>query len=151
MPHLNEYGYLAKIFSFCFELLKFPLDMNLRFITGPKENNNKLSAEHWNRSRHHNFSVRSIQDIHYVETVRIWSCADPHFPAFVLHLSEFSPNAGKCGPEWLRIRTHFTQWLCRHHSRHSCFVEGIVCKSHQKYIRLHRLLELWIKQVLPLS
>ena len=134
---MNEYGYIAKIFSFCFELPKFPLDMNVRFITGPKENNNKLSAEHWNRSRHHNFSVRSIQDIHYVETVRIWSwSAFSHIRTPSLRIQS------ECGE---------MQWLCRHHSHHSCFVEGIVCKSHQKYIRLHRLLELWIKQVLPLS
>ena len=29
------------------------------------------------------------------------------------YLSVFSPNAGKCGPEWLRIRTPFTQWKCQ--------------------------------------
>ena len=27
------------------------------------------------------------------------------------YLSAFSPNEGKCGPEQLRIRTFFTQWL----------------------------------------
>ena len=27
------------------------------------------------------------------------------------YLSVYSPNAGKCGPEKLRIRTIFTQWV----------------------------------------
>ena len=52
-----------------------------------------------------------IQASHSVKSVRIWSYSSPHFPAFGLntvrysvsrdtpHLSVFSRNAGKCGPE----------------------------------------------------
>ena len=46
------------------------------------------------------------------ESVRIRSFSGPYFltlghtPSF----SVFNPNAGKCGPEKLRIRTLFTQW-----------------------------------------
>ena len=37
-----------------------------------------------------------------MKSVRIRSYSGPHFPVF-------RPNAGKCGPEKLRIRTLFTQ------------------------------------------
>ena len=40
--------------------------------------------------------------VHCVKIVRIRSFSGPHFPAF-------SPNAGKYGPEKLRIQTLFTQ------------------------------------------
>ena len=50
---------------------------------------------------------------HCVKRVRIRSYSGPHFPAFELNTERygvFSPNAGKCRPEWLRIRALFTQW-----------------------------------------
>ena len=38
--------------------------------------------------------------LHYVKSVRICSNSGPYFPAFSTpYLSEFSPNAGKYGPE----------------------------------------------------
>ena len=53
---------------------------------------------------------------HYVKSVHIRSHSGPYFFAFGLkterslaYLSVFSPNAGKYGPECLRIRTLFTQ------------------------------------------
>ena len=44
---------------------------------------------------------------HFVKSARIRSFSGPYFPS---NLSVFSPNAGKYGPEKLRIRTLFTQW-----------------------------------------
>ena len=49
---------------------------------------------------------------HCIKSVRIRSFSSPHFPPFGLdteRYSVFSPSAGKCGPEKLRIRTLFTQ------------------------------------------
>ena len=46
----------------------------------------------------------------YVRSIRIRSYLGSHFPAFGLnipYLSVLSLNAGKYGPEWLRIRTLF--------------------------------------------
>ena len=51
---------------------------------------------------------------HSVKNVRIRSFSGLYFPAFRLnteYLSVFSPNAGKCGPEKLRIGTLFTLWV----------------------------------------
>ena len=51
---------------------------------------------------------------HYVKRVCIRSYSGPHFPAFGLntpYLPVFSPNAGKCGPEELRIQILFTQCI----------------------------------------
>ena len=45
--------------------------------------------------------------------VRIFSHSD-RIRRYTVYLSAFSPNVGKCGPEWLRIRTFFTQWLYLH-------------------------------------
>ena len=50
-----------------------------------------------------------------MNSVRIRSFSAPYFPAFRLNteryeISVFSPNAGKYGPEKLRIPTLFTQW-----------------------------------------
>ena len=42
-------------------------------------------------------------NVHCVKSVCIRSYSGPHFPVF-------SPNAGKCGPAYLQIRTLFTQW-----------------------------------------
>ena len=65
---------------------------------------------------------------HYVKSVSIRSCSRPYFPAFGLNMGRyevrhsdwiwrdtkylfvFSPNAGKYGPEKLRIRTFYTQF-----------------------------------------
>ena len=58
--------------------------------------------------------------LHCVKCVRIRSFSGSYLPAFELnteqrdtkYISVFNPNAGKCGPEKLRIRTPFTQcWL----------------------------------------
>ena len=49
---------------------------------------------------------------HCVKSLHIPSFSGPYFPAFGLnteYLSAFSPNAGKYGPEKLRIRILFTQ------------------------------------------
>ena len=46
-----------------------------------------------------------------VKSVHNRRFSGPHCPAFGhSYLSVFSPNAGKYGPEKLRIRTLFTQW-----------------------------------------
>ena len=50
-----------------------------------------------------------ILGIHCVKSMRIWSYSCLHFPTFGLD-AVLSPNAGKGGPEQLRIRTLFTQW-----------------------------------------
>ena len=58
--------------------------------------------------------------IHFVKSVQMQSFSFPYFPVFGLntdiysvntqYISLFSPNAGKYGPEKLRIWTSFTQW-----------------------------------------
>ena len=53
----------------------------------------------------------SIFENHCVKSVRIRCYYGPHFSAFGLNTSVFSPNAGKYGPEHLRMRTLFTQWI----------------------------------------
>ena len=59
--------------------------------------------------------ITSLKAQHCVKSVRIQSFSGPCFPAFGLntedtpYLSVFSPNAGKYGPEKLRIRKLFTQ------------------------------------------
>ena len=55
---------------------------------------------------------QKLRSCHSVKSVRIRSYSGPHFPVFGLnteYLSLFSPNAGKCGPEQLRIQTFFMQ------------------------------------------
>ena len=54
-----------------------------------------------------------------VESVRVRSYSGPYFPAFGLnkdritpYLSLFSPNAGKYGPEQLRILTQCVRNIC---------------------------------------
>ena len=54
--------------------------------------------------------------MHCLKSVRIQSFSGPYFPAFGLNTERatpyffvFSPNAGKYGPEKLRIRTLFMQ------------------------------------------
>ena len=46
--------------------------------------------------------TKKILGLHCVKSARIWSFSGPYFPVF-------SPNAGKYGPEKLRIGTLFTQ------------------------------------------
>ena len=46
--------------------------------------------------------------VHCVKSARIWSYYGQYFLAY---LSVFSPNAEKYGPEQLRIRKLFTNWL----------------------------------------
>ena len=53
---------------------------------------------------YHALSVSFNRVSYCVKSVRIRSFSGPHFPVF-------SPNAGKYGPEKLRIRTLFTQWV----------------------------------------
>ena len=54
---------------------------------------------------------------HCVKSVRIRRFSGPYFLAFGLNTENyeasfvFSPNEGKYGPENLRIRTFFTQWI----------------------------------------
>ena len=51
----------------------------------------------------------------WVKSIRIRSFSGPYFPALGLNAerySVFSPNAGKYGPEKLRIWRLFTQWKC---------------------------------------
>ena len=61
-------------------------------------------------------NVCSVDYYHCVKSFRIRSFSGPHFPTFGLnrrdtpYLSIFSPNAKKCGPEKLRIRTLCTQF-----------------------------------------
>ena len=62
------------------------------------------------------FSVLQVATLTLLESVRIRSFSGPHFPAIGLnteryspYLSVFNPNAGKCGPEKLRIGTLFMQ------------------------------------------
>ena len=58
-----------------------------------------------------------FQISHCVQSVHIPSYSAPYFPHSdwiqrdTEYLSGFSPNAGKYGPEKLRIRTLFTQWV----------------------------------------
>ena len=54
-----------------------------------------------------------VEGIHCVKKARIRSFSGPYFPAFGLNtdISAFSPNAGKYGPEKLRVRKLFTEWL----------------------------------------
>ena len=55
---------------------------------------------------------QKLRSCHSVKSVLIRSYSGPHFPVLGLnteYLSLFSPNAGKCGPEQLRIRTFFMQ------------------------------------------
>ena len=69
------------------------------------------------------FSVK-LQFLHFYKIkVMMWKvsefrvflvCIFPHsnwIPWDTLYLSVFSPNVGKYGPEKLRIRTFFTQWV----------------------------------------
>ena len=49
-------------------------------------------------------SSRKVEHAPCVKSVRFLSFPGPYFPAF-------SPNAGKYGPQKLRIRALFTQWL----------------------------------------
>ena len=49
-----------------------------------------------------NIFVQKVPEIHCLKSVSIWSFSDPNFPALGLntdHLSVFSTNAGKYGPE----------------------------------------------------
>ena len=48
-----------------------------------------------------------FNDSHCVKSVHIQRFSGPDFPAFGLN-TEISPNAGKSGPEKIRIRTLFT-------------------------------------------
>ena len=58
-------------------------------------------------------TLRIVKKCHCVKSVRIWSFSGLYFPAFGLNtVSIFSTNAGKYGPEKLRIRTLFMQWVC---------------------------------------
>ena len=92
----------------------------------PKHVQEYLGKSH--RSMMEVFLQNSIRDVlhapkyasHYIKSVRIRCYSGSHFPTFSIfglnmdsvYLSVFSPNAGKCGPEWLRIRELFTQgWL----------------------------------------
>ena len=58
-----------------------------------------------------NISEKIPVSFHCVKGVRIRSFSAPYVPAFGLYLSVFSPNAGKYGPEKLRIRIFFMQCL----------------------------------------
>ena len=59
-----------------------------------------------------------IRDWHCVKSVHIRGFSGPSFPVFglkygeILRLLVFSPNAGKCGSEKLRIRIIFKQCEC---------------------------------------
>ena len=53
-----------------------------------------------------------MKEIHCMKCVRKWSLFSPYFPVFGLnteYLSIFNLNAGKYGPEKLRIGTRFAQ------------------------------------------
>ena len=56
------------------------------------------------------------------KSVGIRSYSGPHFPVFGL-------NTGKCGPEQLRIRTLFTQWLCWIKSKSQANVAAIALST----------------------
>ena len=48
--------------------------------------------------------------MHCVKSIRISKLSGPYFPTFGMNTEiYFSPNAGKYGPEKLRMRTLFTQ------------------------------------------
>ena len=51
-----------------------------------------------------------ISHNHCVKSARIWSYSGPAL-FWTEHFSVFSPNAGKYGPDQLRIQTLFMQWL----------------------------------------
>ena len=59
----------------------------------------------------HSFTFNPfITHIHCLKSIHIWRFSGPYFTAFGLNMERFSRNAGKYGPEKLRIRTLFTQW-----------------------------------------
>ena len=52
-------------------------------------------------------NILELKTCHYVESVRIWSCSGPYFPAFGLHTERFGVYLGiqsECG----KIRTRKT-------------------------------------------
>ena len=80
---------------------------------------NGNAERNWVNSK--NFYCRYRVHFHCLKSVRILSFSGPYFPTFGLKTERygvsllFSPNAGKYGPEKLRIRTLFTQCLlCNH-------------------------------------
>ena len=84
------------------------------------------------------YKIKALRKAKYcVKSVRIRSFSGAYFPAFGLirrdspynlYLSVLSANAGKYGPEKLRIRTLFTQ-----------------CKSYQcPVVRLIKFIQVWI-------
>ena len=70
-----------------------------------------------------------------MKSVRIRSFSGPYFPAFRLnterypYLSVFSLNAGKYGPQKLRIQTFFTQWCSENVFHHLTITILNKCKS----------------------
>ena len=76
-------------------------------------NNYKTQLNNNFNSSSNNFKII----IHCVKIVRIRSYSCPHFPHLnwirrdTPYHSIFSPNTGYYGPDQLRIRTIFTQWL----------------------------------------
>ena len=78
-------------------------------------NDNLMSAKQWqNGNKNQETDYFHFSKILCVKYVRIRRFSGPYFRAFVQNteILIFNPNAVKCGPEKLLIRTLFTPWLC---------------------------------------
>ena len=91
---------------------------------------NKESFKDCLRRSYSGVSAKVFKD-HCVKSAKYGVFSGPYFPAFGLnterygvspYLSVFSPNAGKYGPEKIRIWTLFTQWM---------FAEESICTKSQ--------------------
>ena len=82
--------------------------------TANSSNSEAYSETETERLKAVNYFCKKVsKEDHWVKSARIQSFSGPYFPAFGLnkYLSVFSQNAGKCGPEYLRIWTLFMQWM----------------------------------------